>query len=296
MVLDACASYGDSTQLVYLRARYYAAADGRFQSKDTWEGDINSPITLNRWAYAHSNPINLTDPSGKDPWWCDYAGTQDEQRVCLDNWSKDRTNSAADYAISNYGLAKVPLKYGSDCTNFISQVLANSSHLSIDDVWKPGICTSDFCPWVNTPDFYNYVKSRGYTPSEEFINTEDFRDDREGITNNWLKLRENNDNVAVNNGVLPRMKWPDFINRHKDVSEDDLVFSKDENHSWSHVAIITGWGPETTYAISVKNNIYEPRLIDHDGWITDFQKLPRSIGDTGSPYITSVVFMYKPKR
>jgi RHS repeat-associated protein len=55
---------GDSTDLVYLRARYYAPTTGRFLTKDTWDGDYNSPLTFNRWNYVTSDPINYTDPSG----------------------------------------------------------------------------------------------------------------------------------------------------------------------------------------------------------------------------------------
>jgi RHS repeat-associated protein len=64
------ASYGDSTQLIYLRARYYNPADGRFQSRDTWDGDVNHPKSFNRWNYVNGNPVMLTDPSGRSPLWC----------------------------------------------------------------------------------------------------------------------------------------------------------------------------------------------------------------------------------
>ena len=56
--------YGDSTQLLFLRARYYNPADGRFQSRDTWGGDYNRPLSLNRWMYVEGNPVNYTDPTG----------------------------------------------------------------------------------------------------------------------------------------------------------------------------------------------------------------------------------------
>jgi RHS repeat-associated protein len=50
--------------LVYLRARYYATEDGRFLSRDTWEGNDNTPLSLNKWNYVEGNPVNRTDPSG----------------------------------------------------------------------------------------------------------------------------------------------------------------------------------------------------------------------------------------
>ncbi len=56
---------GDSTELIYLRARYYNPQDGRFQSRDTWEGNYNRPLSLNRWNYVEANPVNFIDPSGK---------------------------------------------------------------------------------------------------------------------------------------------------------------------------------------------------------------------------------------
>ena len=54
----------DASGLTYLRARYYNPADGRFLSRDTWEGDENQPITYNKWTYANANPVMYTDPSG----------------------------------------------------------------------------------------------------------------------------------------------------------------------------------------------------------------------------------------
>lgn len=60
-------TFGDSTQLIYLRSRWYNPADGRFQSRDTWNGDTNRPLSLNRWMYVEGNPINITDPSGNKP-------------------------------------------------------------------------------------------------------------------------------------------------------------------------------------------------------------------------------------
>ncbi len=48
----------------YLRQRYYDAATGRFTRRDTWEGRLEEPITLNKYLYANGNPIYYVDPSG----------------------------------------------------------------------------------------------------------------------------------------------------------------------------------------------------------------------------------------
>jgi RHS repeat-associated protein len=48
----------------YLRQRFYDTSSGRFGRMDTYEGNRNVPLTLNKYAYAHSNPINGIDPTG----------------------------------------------------------------------------------------------------------------------------------------------------------------------------------------------------------------------------------------
>ncbi len=54
----------DVSGLTYLRARYYSSGDGRFLTRDTWMGEYNRPLSLNRWGYVEGNPVNYTDPSG----------------------------------------------------------------------------------------------------------------------------------------------------------------------------------------------------------------------------------------
>ena len=64
---------GDSTQLTYLRARYYASGTGRFLTRDTWMGDYNRPLSLNRWVYGYGNPVNQIDPTGLVPMQSGYV-------------------------------------------------------------------------------------------------------------------------------------------------------------------------------------------------------------------------------
>ncbi|MDB9518154.1 hypothetical protein PN466_14480 [Roseofilum reptotaenium CS-1145] len=48
----------------YLRQRYYDPTTGRFTRRDTWEGRLEEPITLNKYLYGNGNPVSYTDPSG----------------------------------------------------------------------------------------------------------------------------------------------------------------------------------------------------------------------------------------
>jgi RHS repeat-associated protein len=61
--------------LLYLRARYYEPAEGRFLAKDPWPGDPFRPLSLNGWGYVEGNPINRVDPTG-------YQTRCDEHGYC----------------------------------------------------------------------------------------------------------------------------------------------------------------------------------------------------------------------
>jgi RHS repeat-associated protein len=55
----------DSTNLSYLRARYYDPSLGRFNGRDKIWGRLLSSLTLNRYAYVLENPATYRDRSGK---------------------------------------------------------------------------------------------------------------------------------------------------------------------------------------------------------------------------------------
>ena len=57
--------YDPEVGLYYLRARYYSPAISRFLSRDTFEGCIYNPMSMNKYAYANGNPVTYVDPSGK---------------------------------------------------------------------------------------------------------------------------------------------------------------------------------------------------------------------------------------
>ena len=58
--------YDEETGYYYLRARYYDPTIGRFISEDTYEGQVDNPLSLNRYTYAHNNPLRYIDPTGND--------------------------------------------------------------------------------------------------------------------------------------------------------------------------------------------------------------------------------------
>ncbi len=48
----------------YLRARWYDTAAGRFSRLDPYFGNLNDPLSFNKYLYGHSNGIMNTDPTG----------------------------------------------------------------------------------------------------------------------------------------------------------------------------------------------------------------------------------------
>ncbi|MED1664848.1 RHS repeat-associated core domain-containing protein [Brevibacillus laterosporus] len=53
--------------MIYLVARYYDPNDGRFITEDTYKGQVDNPLSLNRYTYVYNNPYRYKDPTGHDP-------------------------------------------------------------------------------------------------------------------------------------------------------------------------------------------------------------------------------------
>ena len=49
---------------IHLRARCYCPTTADFLTEDSYLGDISDPLTLNRYNYVKSSPLNYVDPSG----------------------------------------------------------------------------------------------------------------------------------------------------------------------------------------------------------------------------------------
>ncbi|WP_138494513.1 RHS repeat-associated core domain-containing protein [Paenibacillus pinistramenti] len=55
------------TGLQYLRARWYDPSTARFIGEDTYEGQIDNPLSLNLYTYVENNPLGYVDPTGHSP-------------------------------------------------------------------------------------------------------------------------------------------------------------------------------------------------------------------------------------
>ena len=55
----------DEVGLIYLRARYYDFATGRFLARDPLPGTVEDPLSLTPYIYSHCNPVLYVDRSGK---------------------------------------------------------------------------------------------------------------------------------------------------------------------------------------------------------------------------------------
>ena len=54
----------DPNGMVYLRARYYDPAVGRFITQDPFAGFAGSPQSQNRYTYVANRPVHIVDPWG----------------------------------------------------------------------------------------------------------------------------------------------------------------------------------------------------------------------------------------
>jgi len=64
-LLYAGEQWDASAQMYYNRARYYDPSSGRFNRLDPFPGNPQDPQSLHKYTYAHSNPVNNVDPTGK---------------------------------------------------------------------------------------------------------------------------------------------------------------------------------------------------------------------------------------
>jgi RHS repeat-associated protein len=114
--------YSVETQMLYLRARYYNPADARFMSRDTWAGDVNNPLSLNRWNYVNGNPVNYIDPTGH----IEEGQARDAFGIMTRLKSNYNASIVVDWGYTNNGvlIGLLPIRpdllalYGYDCVKW----------------------------------------------------------------------------------------------------------------------------------------------------------------------------------
>lgn len=290
--------------MLYLRARYYNPTDGRFQSRDTWRGDYNRPLSLNRWMYVEGNPVNRVDPSGHcygGKWWqwllppygvpCNATGNTTTPTPTnlpppivnithaptpLPTSTPAPQSPAMDYALNNWSNDLTPNE--SSCTIFLSAVLQAGG-------------LTDFS-YERTGNAYNYLFDR--------FNRLDF---------------ETNDKYA-NAGVILRYSpdWQTFISNPR-IRPGDVVFytlGGVIQQQPDHAAFIVSVGlPETTMFTTVTTGNPKPRIVEQDGLLNgsnspcpnidlvacgSTNQAGRSIDDTPSKIFQVTIFlMSEPK-
>jgi RHS repeat-associated protein len=94
-------------QVIYLRARWYIPATGRFSQRDPWMGDIYLPPTLIQdYAYVRGNPVRWVDPTGMiEQWWEDMLRDPHWRHVFLDSASRHNLQHVT--GLQNDGFAAV---------------------------------------------------------------------------------------------------------------------------------------------------------------------------------------------
>uniref|UniRef100_UPI0013E8E927 RHS repeat-associated core domain-containing protein n=1 Tax=Longirhabdus pacifica TaxID=2305227 RepID=UPI0013E8E927 len=71
--------WDSTTELQYLRARWYDPSVGRFINEDSYEGTLTSPLTHNLYTYVENNPLKYIDPNGHKPmYFYDYDESLDQ--------------------------------------------------------------------------------------------------------------------------------------------------------------------------------------------------------------------------
>ncbi|WP_245742771.1 polymorphic toxin-type HINT domain-containing protein [Fontibacillus panacisegetis] len=86
-----------STNLQYLRARWYDPSIGRFIGEDTYEGQINNPLSLNLYTYVSNNPLKYVDPSGYRQEWGAGGGGSQKVTFWENEWNALKTAHSSWY-------------------------------------------------------------------------------------------------------------------------------------------------------------------------------------------------------
>ena len=92
----------NETALDYFGARYYASAQGRFTSADSYGGRLVNPQTLNLYTYVRNNPLKYVDSTGHQDEYPKKKGKKGQEEEFLN------TEDTPEIVIINAGLGDPP--------------------------------------------------------------------------------------------------------------------------------------------------------------------------------------------
>lgn len=186
----------------------------------------------------------------------------------------------------------------SNCTNFISYALLAGGLLE-GSTWQ-----KDSGAWIRTNELYTFLITVGFTPSGEFVSSNNHwyikqlnsEDKLVATEDKYLPFRLNGQDTREKRQLLDNgnVLWSEYLDTISNARPGDLVFYMNYTDIWSHVGIITeDWTSPTYYSFpeGIEAGTNEPQMIDHDG-ITE--NVPRSIGDTSSFKNQKMIILYGP--
>jgi RHS repeat-associated protein len=279
---DGTTNYGytgewtDATGLLNLRARYYVPWKGRFLTRDTWEGNLEIPMSDNSWLYAYANPLNWTDPTG-------HIGHYDRAAAVRYAYSHD-WNDPVENGVYDWS----PL----DCTSFVSLSLFYGG---IRDIRQDPFEFSGYAE-----DYKDIAYWHKWKTLKEKVDTGLFNslswNHVDGLFNFLTKellfrSYEKVGGIPWFHKVVysePNQKaWLDFLN-NTPIEPGDVVQYHDGS-IWKHSAFIVESDAPQTFFEKEGGMIehfpnrcpypYKPRVVDRDGPI-DYMT-SRSIDNTG---------------
>jgi RHS repeat-associated protein len=167
--------YDSDLGLYYLRARYYNPLTGRFLSRDPnnpepvdEDGVPTDPKALHKYLYAHGDPVNRTDPSGRD----DLVATVEIDFgaairsalaatavaagvVCILNTAADlvvgvATDVAAPIQSITFGFCSAKVRRGCSCTAKCTCHVNGMPDHGNTGIYVTGSGTANSCPAART--------------------------------------------------------------------------------------------------------------------------------------------------
>ena len=120
-----CGEYYDKeTEEVYLRARYYEPAVGRFLTRDTYTGEEDEPESLHLYAYCGYDGVNMVDPSGH---WGRTDGKYVHKEITKEAYKKVNKRIQLQISLNSY-------------TNILSGSIIPDCYKKKTIYWKNRVC------------------------------------------------------------------------------------------------------------------------------------------------------------